>query len=153
MYILIILTLNFLELPGISNLQKSKIYQMQKDYINDSSQTFWNFSEVKTFTFTFAILFGLKRRNVLQLGETNLHHDFSRSFESVIVCKINFSEFSRIFLFFAVELVFVIDWNKPSILSMGIKAERFTKFQEILSRYCPSFSNLTWHQTEIAEPI
>ena len=29
------------------------------------------------------------------------------------------------------ELVFVKDWNKPSILSMGIKAEHFTKFQGI----------------------
>ena len=29
------------------------------------------------------------------------------------------------------ELVFVKDWNKPGILSMGIKAEHFTKFQGI----------------------
>ena len=30
------------------------------------------------------------------------------------------------------ELVFVKDWNKPGILSMGIKVEHFTKFQGIL---------------------
>jgi hypothetical protein len=37
----------------------------------------------------------------------------------------------------ATAVVFVKDRNKTCILSMGIKAKLFTKFIDILSRYCP----------------
>ena len=65
----------------------------------------------------------------------------NHSFQTFLVIKIKFLDrqqqnYLKQYVtsgFDLYELVFVKDWNKPGILFMGIKAERFTKFQGILT--------------------